>query len=754
MLRRILALLASACVLTIFPAIANAEPVVALTTDPSAVSNTAGRIDVFGADATGAVFNRHYERNHWSEWTQLGGGVHTDSRPVGVAWADGSGEQFVSVFIRGTNDRLFQRLYRYSTDTWSPWEVVTNVSISSDPAPVAWGNGNLSVFGRGLDGSLVQACFCNGAWQTEQSLGGGILGTPSAISWRAGHIDVYVRATDNTLYHKIFDNGAWGSWQNVGNETFQGDPHAISWHDGHVDVYVRGTGNNLLHDYHDNGAWAGWASLGGGLTSDPSPAFEVAGHVHVFARDSNGTVQGDSFEGGQAWNGWAPLSGLTVQGAPSAVSWGPGLLSVFARDTNGALWQRFFNNATSTWSAWGVVFPTPYTTSQNYDFDQNGEISGETEMHGLGDAITHAATDADARQLFAELNRADLYRVEQNIANTIPRGQLVRNIDDGAVYWVSDTEHTLHHLTSADYAPTLGWDLASATRITSGVVKWWTIGESITGSNYVSWAYGGTNHSIDTDTEIAAVRTALGDTGYLNGALWDGIRPSDQPRIFPTSWTYGGADHSIDTDAETAAMGNMLDELEETSGYAAAVEGMSPSDQASVLSYDGPAEDSDLVEDAALPDAAASAASAASASASAHQVFKTYDNMYNASAQDVDDNCGDWPNLPYYSQVGRTNGPNRMVLRWGNKRYGYRHIVRKRAYTSLFDSRVRWITSCQPLSFVKHENLYDDVYEGWVHAIKVCKFRVIYSHQIIGQPNDPYKEKGIVTAYPIYNTGC
>lgn len=117
--------------------------------------------------------------------------------------------------------------------------------------------------------------------------------------------------------------------------------------------------------------------------------------------------------------------------------------------------------------------------------------------------------------------------------------------------------------------------------------------------------------------------------------------------------------------------------------------------------------------------------------------------------------CGDWPNYDDYGgQVGHPSGGREAyVLRWGNRRYGLRHINRKRKYTNVFDKRIRWTLVCQPDNLVRRENLYDVVYEGWVRSGKVCKFRVIYSEQPL-TPDQMYVEKGIVTAYAVRGTGC
>ena len=93
-----------------------------------------------------------------------------------------------------------------------------------------------------------------------------------------------------------------------------------------------------------------------------------------------------------------------------------------------------------------------------------------------------------------------------------------------------------------------------------------------------SWQYGGANHSVDTADEIAAVRTALGNTGYLNSVVWSGLAPADQPRIYPTSWTYGGTNHTLDGN-EAAALLGTLSETDDA-GWVSLWVGLSLADQA------------------------------------------------------------------------------------------------------------------------------------------------------------------------------
>lgn len=72
-----------------------------------------------------------------------------------------------------------------------------------------------------------------------------------------------------------------------------------------------------------------------------------------------------------------------------------------------------------------------------------------------------------------------------------------------------------------------------------------------------SWSVGSletNDHTINTPSEVATTRTALGDGGYGNAAVLAEISPQDRPALLPTSWTYGGDDHVIDTDSEISAL--------------------------------------------------------------------------------------------------------------------------------------------------------------------------------------------------------
>jgi hypothetical protein len=99
-----------------------------------------------------------------------------------------------------------------------------------------------------------------------------------------------------------------------------------------------------------------------------------------------------------------------------------------------------------------------------------------------------------------------------------------------------------------------------------------------------STRYGGDNCSVDTNDEITAVRTALGQSGYLHGPVWDGLKPENQPRIYPTSWTYGGANRSVDEASEIDAVISAAAGAATDAEAAAMRDGLAPADVPRVLS--------------------------------------------------------------------------------------------------------------------------------------------------------------------------
>lgn len=222
--------------------------------DPTPVSISNGRIDIFARGTNNALNTITYSGGNWSGWSSFGNAIQ--GQPTAVSWD----ENHLGVFVRA-NDRLWQ-IY-WNGGSWSSWEQFTDGVIAGDPVVGSWGYGHQDIFARGADGALWHKYFQNGAWSGWESLSGGILGKPSVVSWGYGHLDVFVKGTGGHLFHKYFNAGAWSGYIQMGAWQMSSDsPSATSWSSGNADVSVVGTDGALNHVYTNDGNWSNWESLG------------------------------------------------------------------------------------------------------------------------------------------------------------------------------------------------------------------------------------------------------------------------------------------------------------------------------------------------------------------------------------------------------------------------------------------------------------------------------------------------------------
>ena len=96
------------------------------------------------------------------------------------------------------------------------------------------------------------------------------------------------------------------------------------------------------------GTTTSWNRLGGALTSAPDASSWGTARTDVFARGTDGALWQDTWNG-SAWSSWASLGGF-ITADPSAVSMGPNRIDVFARGTDKGLWHRWWDGV--RWSGW------------------------------------------------------------------------------------------------------------------------------------------------------------------------------------------------------------------------------------------------------------------------------------------------------------------------------------------------------------------------------------------------------------------
>ncbi len=146
---------------------------------------------------------------------------------------------------------------------------------------------------------------------------------------------------------------------------FIGEPVACSMQNGRVDVFAVGTDGAAYHKYYGDGAWSGYQNLGGNFTIAPGmnaalPLTTVSwgkNHLDVYGRGPDGAVYQKWWnEATGLWEGWYSLGGSIV-GSPVAVSWSPGRVDLFGIGTDGGVWHNAWdaNLNGQKWSGWETL---------------------------------------------------------------------------------------------------------------------------------------------------------------------------------------------------------------------------------------------------------------------------------------------------------------------------------------------------------------------------------------------------------------
>jgi repeat uncharacterized protein DUF346 len=271
------------------------------------------------------------------------------SDPTAVSW----GANRIDVFARGPDNALWHK--SWDGNIWSGWESLGG-SLASGPDVASWGSGRLDVFARGTDNTLQHMSYQNG-WSAWESLGGALTSDPSAVAWGPGRLDVFARGGDDALWHLAY-GGTWSGWESLGGSIASG-PDVSSWGAGRLDIFARGKDNTLQHKSYENG-WSPWESLKGNLTSDPSAVSWSSSRIDVFARGPDNALWHLAYAG--SWSSWESLGGVLGSG-PDASSWGLGRLDVFAQGTDHNLYHMWYSSGWSAWESQGAPVQTNTNTS-------------------------------------------------------------------------------------------------------------------------------------------------------------------------------------------------------------------------------------------------------------------------------------------------------------------------------------------------------------------------------------------------------
>jgi hypothetical protein len=237
-------------------------------------------------------------------------------------------------------------------------------ALTYSPAVCSWAQGRLDVFGIRQDGHVMHADW-QGGWSGWDDLGGVASSSPAAASDYPGHVLLVHRGTDQGFWWRQYEGyhgSGWTPWQGLGG-IFTSAPAAAFANPGVCHLFGRGTDNALYWQIYaqsqagdPNAAWGPRTSLGGTLTSAPAVASAGPGLLDVFARGTDNalwhrsyTTNSDGTPG--PWSPWQRLGGAFAS-APAACSWGSGQVDVFVRDSTNALLWISRPSPQAAWGAW------------------------------------------------------------------------------------------------------------------------------------------------------------------------------------------------------------------------------------------------------------------------------------------------------------------------------------------------------------------------------------------------------------------
>ncbi len=311
---------------------------------------------------TGDACSAYGNRNFWKYFNDWFGSTRTMVASAPFALSASSGR--TNVFTRANDGRLLQKWFDGSS--WlTTWDNLAGTTINSTPAGVSWGNGHMDLFEVTADGNLRHRYYLPDAtgWRGWENLGhpgnSTLIYSPAVISSGPGKINVFVKGADGRLWEKWFDGHGWvNTWNNLGGDMVNSSMSAISWGNGHVDLFQTASDGTIWHRYYlpDAIGWRGWEGLGRPngpyIASPPAAVTSAYGRINIFAKGSDGRLWEKWFDGTNWNNPWNNVTGSSVNSTPAAISWGNGHIDLFETTGDGTVRHMYYLPDATGWRGW------------------------------------------------------------------------------------------------------------------------------------------------------------------------------------------------------------------------------------------------------------------------------------------------------------------------------------------------------------------------------------------------------------------
>jgi hypothetical protein len=243
--------------------------------------------------------------------------------------------------------------------------------LDDNPAAVSRGPGDIVVVARGADGAIYERHLEGGNWTAWSSIGGVTTSGPAAAAY-GDSIHVFALGTRYGVHENVLRAGTWSGWTALGGAGTSAPAAVARRGTNLLDLAVRSTNNGIyLKTFQPGSGWTPWSGLGGNLSSAPSLESQHDGYLNVFARGSDGSLYQRAWNG-TAWRGWESRGGGLI-GAPSAIARRADAVDIFVRGAASGLWQKSWTNTTS-WIDWHVLDARPLDSTPAAVSDTEGHI--------------------------------------------------------------------------------------------------------------------------------------------------------------------------------------------------------------------------------------------------------------------------------------------------------------------------------------------------------------------------------------------
>jgi hypothetical protein len=233
----------------------------------------------------------------WINWKVETISIKVKGAPTVSSWKEGR----LDVFVRGTDDHLYHRVYEYDGWQGAKWEDLSDGhKIEQSPGAVSWGPDRIDLFAV-WDKQVHHRAYQSGKWSAwSENLEGATNDAPAAASWKMERVDVLVHTTDNHLSRRYWEKGktfekgsGWKGWENVGGQgkTLKSALAAVSTGQNRIDCFAHGSSDRLFHAWYQDGKQEEWAEIDSLAIKDAPAAVSGPGadrgRVDVFVRDAD-----------------------------------------------------------------------------------------------------------------------------------------------------------------------------------------------------------------------------------------------------------------------------------------------------------------------------------------------------------------------------------------------------------------------------------------------------------------------------------